>query len=48
METCRLDPFSGVMKRRIGVDEEATEHLGRYLSLVGPATEKLDDLLGPR
>ncbi len=30
-----------------GVDAEATEHLGRYLTNYGPAVEKLDALLGP-
>ncbi len=47
LETCRLDPFSSVAKSRIGVDAEATEHLGRYLMNFGPAVEKLDALLGP-
>lgn len=47
LETCRLDPFSSVAKSRIGVDAEATEHLGRYLTSYGPAVEKLDALLGP-
>ena len=47
LETCRLDPFSSVAKTQIGVDAEATEHLGRYLDNYGPAVEKLDALLGP-
>ena len=47
LETCRLDPFSSVAKRRIGVDTEATEHLGRYLTNYAPAVERLDELLGP-
>ena len=46
METCRLDPFASVAKARIGVDAEATEHLGRYLTNYGLAVEKLDALLG--
>ena len=47
LETCRLDPFSSVAKTQIGVNAEATEHLGRYLTNYGPAVEKLDALLGP-
>lgn len=47
LETCRLDPFSSVAKTQIGVDAEATEHLGRYLTNYAPAVEKLDALLGP-
>ena len=47
LETCRLDPFSSVAKTQIGVNAEATEHLGRYLTNYGPAVEKLDPLLGP-
>jgi hypothetical protein len=46
-ETCRLDPFSSVAKTQIGVNAEATEHLGRYLTNYGLAVEKLDRLLGP-
>jgi hypothetical protein len=47
LETCRLDPFSSVAKTQIGVDAEATAHLGRYLTNYAPAVEKLDALLGP-
>lgn len=47
MKTCRLDPFSSVAKTQIGVNAEATEHLGRYLANYGPAVDKLDDFLGP-
>jgi hypothetical protein len=46
LETCRLDPFASVAKTRVGVDLEATEHLGRYLQNYGPAVEKLHALLG--
>jgi hypothetical protein len=34
-------------KTQIGVNAEATEHLGRYLANYGPAVDKLDQLLGP-
>jgi hypothetical protein len=47
LETCRLDPFGSVARTRVGVDVEATEHLGRYLNNYGAAVEKLDALLGP-
>ncbi len=47
LETCRLDPFSSVAKTQIGVNTEATEHLGRYLANYGRAVKKLDTLLGP-
>jgi hypothetical protein len=47
LETCRLDPFASVAKTRIGVDAEATDHLGRYLSNYGPAVDKLAEFLGP-
>ena len=46
-ETCRLDPFSSVAKTQIGVDAEATEHLGRYLTNYAAAVAKLDELVGP-
>jgi len=41
----RLDPVAGTMRTRLGVDTEATEHLGRYLVNMGPAAAKLDQLL---
>jgi hypothetical protein len=47
LEACRLDPFSSVAKTQIGVDTDATEHLGRYLTHYAGATDKLDALLGP-
>jgi hypothetical protein len=47
LETCRLDPFSSVAKTQVGVDPDATAHLGRYITNYGPAVEKLDALLGP-
>jgi hypothetical protein len=30
----------------MGVDAEATQHLGRYLEHLAPAMAKLDDLVG--
>jgi hypothetical protein len=47
MADTRLDAVSGLIRTRYGVDPEATEHLGRYLALMGPAMAKLDELLGP-
>ena len=47
MESCRLDPFSSVAKTQIGVNAEATEHLGRYLTNYTAAVDRLDALLGP-
>lgn len=41
----RLDPVAGTMRTRLGVDTEATEHLGRYLANMEPAADKLDRLL---
>jgi len=41
----RLDIFSKTASERIGVDQEATAHLGRYLEHVGPARPRLDELL---
>jgi hypothetical protein len=45
MAASRLDPFAGTARTRLGVDAEATEHVGRYLTHVGHATAKLDELL---
>lgn len=42
----RLDGVTGMIRTRLGVDTEAAEHLGRYLTNVGPAAAKLDQLLG--
>ncbi|MEO6317795.1 MAG: NAD(P)/FAD-dependent oxidoreductase [Acidimicrobiales bacterium] len=41
----RLDPVAGTIRTRLGVDTEATEHLGRYLANMAPAAERLDQLL---
>jgi hypothetical protein len=41
----RLDPFAKVARTRMGVDEDATEHLGRYLQNIEPAMSKLPQLL---
>lgn len=41
----RLDPFAKVARARLGVDAEATAHLGRYLANVEPAAAKLDQFL---
>jgi hypothetical protein len=46
-ETCRLDPFSSVAKTQIGVNVEATGHLGRYLTHYAAAVAKLESFLGP-
>jgi len=45
LATSRLDPFTGLARTRLGVDVEATEHIQRYLTHVGPATAQLDQLL---
>lgn len=45
MATCRLDPFTPVARTRVGVDVEATAHLGRYLENLEPARAKLEQLL---
>lgn len=41
----RLDPVAGTIRTRLGVDVEATEQLGRYLTNMAPAAAKLDQLL---
>lgn len=41
----RLDPVARSIRTRLGVDLEATEHLGRYLTHMEPAMAKLDELL---
>ncbi|MEQ1788008.1 MAG: NAD(P)/FAD-dependent oxidoreductase [Acidimicrobiales bacterium] len=45
LATNRLDGISGTIRTRLGVDVEATEHLGRYLTNIQPAAAKLDQLL---
>jgi len=45
MAASRLDPIAGTIRTRLGVDAEATEHLGRYLTHMEPAMAKLDQLL---
>jgi hypothetical protein len=45
MASTRLDPVTSLISTRMGVDVEATEHLGRYLQHVAPAAERLEQLL---
>ncbi len=45
MAASRLDPFTARARTRLGVDTEATGHIGRYLSNIAPAVAKLDELL---
>jgi hypothetical protein len=45
MASARLDLFTGTARTRLGVDVEATEHLGRYLTYVGQAEAKIEQLL---
>jgi hypothetical protein len=45
MAATRLDPVTANIQTRLGVDVEATEHLGRYLTYMMPAMAKLDQLL---
>jgi hypothetical protein len=45
MVASRLDPFSKLARSQLGVNAEATEHLGRYLENLGPAAAKLDQFL---
>ena len=45
MAASRLDPFTARARARLGVDIEATEHIGRYLANIAPAVAKLDALL---
>jgi hypothetical protein len=48
MAQSRLDPFTARARARLGVDTEAREHIGRYLSNITPAIAKLDELLAER
>lgn len=41
----RLDPFAATFRARFGVDAVATEHIGRYLTHLQPAIDRLDQLL---
>lgn len=41
----RLDPVAANIRTRLGVDAEAAEHLGRYLTNLEPAATKLEQLL---
>jgi hypothetical protein len=41
----RLDPFAKTARTQLGVDPEATEHLGRYLLNAENAASKLEQLL---
>jgi hypothetical protein len=43
--TARLDPFTKYARRLLGVDAEATAHLQRYITNVGPAAANIVDLL---
>lgn len=45
LAACRLDPVAATIRTRLGVDPEATEHLGRYLANMAPAAARLDELL---
>jgi hypothetical protein len=45
MVATRLDPVARSIRTRLGVDQEATEHLGRYLANLEAAQAKLDQLL---
>jgi hypothetical protein len=45
MAASRLDIFSRTARSRLGVDVRATEHLGRYLSYVEQASDKIEQLL---
>lgn len=45
MAASRLDPFTKTARTQIGVDPEATEHLGRYLTHAGAAAAKLEQFL---
>ena len=48
MGASRLDIFTRTARARLGVDVEATEHLGRYLSHVDRAAEQLELLVQGR
>ena len=45
MAASRLDPFTARARARLGIDTEATRHIGRYLSNIEPAVAKLEELL---
>jgi hypothetical protein len=45
MEASRLDIFTRTARSRLGIDVEATEHLGRYLTYVDRAADKIEQLL---
>jgi hypothetical protein len=45
MATTRLDPVAENISTRLGVDEEATAQVGRYLERMEPARRRLDELL---
>jgi hypothetical protein len=45
MAGARLDPFTSIARERMGVDAEATAHLGRYLAHTAPAEARLTELL---
>jgi hypothetical protein len=45
MATTRLDPVAANISTRLGVDQEATAHLGRYMEQFDAAQRRLDDLL---
>lgn len=45
LASTRLDPVAANIRTRLGVDAEAAEHLGRYLTNLEPAAAKLEQLL---
>jgi hypothetical protein len=45
MASARLDLFAPVARERMGIDIEATQHLGRYLEHTAPAEARLAELL---
>jgi hypothetical protein len=45
MVTTRLDPVAKSIRTRLGVDQEATDHLVRYMTNIEAAQAKLDQLL---
>jgi len=45
MVESRLDPVAKSIRTRMGVDAEATAHLGRYIENMAPATTKLEQFL---
>ncbi len=45
MAASRLDIFTGTARSRLGIDVEATAHLGRYLTYVEQAADKIERLL---